>query len=74
MNFRDYRPDDHDACLALFRSNTLDFFGEGFATVTITENWYTDGLHRYDMRLTLDDERCSRVAQTSADLSRKSEP
>jgi hypothetical protein len=37
------------------------------------EHWLTEGLHRYDMRLRLDDEQRSRITQTFADLPRKLE-
>ena len=45
-----------------------------FCHYSLVEYWYTQGLHRYNMRLMLDDEQRSRITQTFADLSRKPEP
>ena len=49
------------------------FAKEGFVTTKITENWYAQGMHRYDMRLKLDGEQRSRITQTFAGLSREFE-
>jgi GNAT superfamily N-acetyltransferase len=49
------------------------FATEGFVITKVSENWYAEGLHRYDMRLMLDDEQRSRITQTFAGLSREFE-